>query len=350
MAFNQLAKLYLRGSLCTKTMRGLTDEQKEEIDKIVQLVTKDPNLQQCRIEFCNALGRTIKNEYHDPKVGEQDFQIAASRAAIAAIYGYSKKPPHPLAITDSTQRKKWFQTWVFQYLRQILKENKIPTDNHSQLVKLPAEEIAKREVLTILSESLKKIVDYRTKHNLRCAIKNAKIEEKWGKITIGLNLMAFPNEINQQLISLSKTYLKYGVKISWDNNGVYITEPTTPVMINIKVKSSTIMKSQSFDQEDSDGHEQQRDRLEMLACQHRRDDDMDSRDTFEQLQKRVPKEAKPILELYNEETRPHDFIDRYGVGHPKTSEIAEFFQKSPREIKRIISVIRIHCMIINLGY
>ena len=104
MAFNQLAKLYLRGSLCTKTMRGLTDEQKEEIDKIVQLVTKDPNLQQCRVEFCNALGRTIKNEYHDPKVGEQDFQIAASRAAIAAIYGYSKKPPHHLQ--SQTQHKE----------------------------------------------------------------------------------------------------------------------------------------------------------------------------------------------------------------------------------------------------
>jgi len=349
MAFNQLAKLYLRGSLCTKTMKGLTDKQKEEIDNIIELITKDPNLQQCRIEFSNALGRTIKNEYCDPKVGEQDFQIAASRAAIAAIYGYSKKPPYPQAITDSTQRKKWFQTWVFQYLRQILKENKIPADNHSQMVKLPAEEVAKREILAILVESLKTVVDHRTKHNLRYAIKNAKIEEKWDKINIIINLMAFPSEVNQQLISLQKTYLKYGVKVSWDNNGIYITEPIEPVILDIRVTNSTIIKSQSFDQEDDGDGRKQRDRLEMLACQHRRDD-MDSRDTFEQLQKRIPKEAKTVLELYNEETRPRDFIDRYGEGHPKTSEIAEFLQKSPREVKRIMSVIRIHYMIINLGY
>jgi len=350
MAFNQLAKLYLRGSLCTKTMKGLTEKQKEEVDDVINLVTKDPNLQQCKIEFGNALGRTIKNEYCDPKVGEQDFQIAASRAAIAAIYGYSKKPPHPHAITDPTQRKKWFQTWVFQYLRQILKENKIPADNHSQVVSLPVEEVAKKEVLVILSESLKKIVDHRTKHNLRHAIKNVQVIEKCDKVDIIINLMAFPNEINQQLISLNKTYLKYGVKITWDNEGVYITEPAKPVMLDVRVTNSTIMKSQSFDQvDDGDGHKQQRDRLEMLACRHRRND-MDAKDTFEQLQKRIPKEAKPILELYNEDTRSRDFIDRYGEGQPRTSEIAEFLEKSPREVKRMMSVIRIHCMIINLGY
>ena len=65
----QLPKLFLRGRLCNETMVNLDEEQKKEVGDIINLVSNDPNLQNCKFEFCKALSRTIKGDYIDIDAG-----------------------------------------------------------------------------------------------------------------------------------------------------------------------------------------------------------------------------------------------------------------------------------------
>ena len=157
---SQVAKMYLRGSLCNKVMKGLSEDERQEIEDIITQVVGDPLLQQCRQGFKNALAGTIKNEYADLDVGEADYHIAIMRAAVAAKHGWGENKPAPAALNDPIQRKKFFQTWAFNYLRQILRENKIPAINTSQYVIIAADTAAlyaTRSIYDKLSNNIKSI-------------------------------------------------------------------------------------------------------------------------------------------------------------------------------------------------
>ena len=95
----QLAKLYLRGSL-VKTIQTLSDTEREKIGDLIELIVDDPGLQNTKHEFCNALRRTISNEYADKDVGLEDYRVAIMRAVIAAKYGWGKHEPAEGVFTD----------------------------------------------------------------------------------------------------------------------------------------------------------------------------------------------------------------------------------------------------------
>lgn len=121
----QMPQLYLRGSLCNVTMKNLTAEEQNEISQIVEEIIIDPLLQPCRASFKNALKFTISGDYRsDIETAEQEFIIAAWRAAVAVKHGWGKHEPSPETLENREQRKKFFQTWIFNYLKQILNENK----------------------------------------------------------------------------------------------------------------------------------------------------------------------------------------------------------------------------------
>ena len=150
----QLARLFLRGSL-SHSLKSLNHKQKQEIEDIVEMVVRDPNLQNTKHEFCNALRRTIRSEYMDKDVALGDYYIAIMRAALAAKHGWGSHEPVEGVLTDSLQRKKWFQTWAFQFLRQILRENKIPSYKESKVVSLPADEAAIEEIRNYIAAAIR---------------------------------------------------------------------------------------------------------------------------------------------------------------------------------------------------
>ena len=65
---------------------------------------------------------------------------------------------------------------------------------------------------------------------------------------------------------------------------------------------------------------------------------------------RLPEAAKPILKIYCDETRPWDYIEKYGDGTPKASHISEYLGLSKVEVKRLIKIIRIHYVVMTAGY
>lgn len=156
----QMPNLYLRGSL-KRTMRDVDPATKIEIAEIIDMVSEDPQLQACKIQFKNALRNTIKSDYKsDPSTAEQEFLVAVWRAATAAKCGWGKHPASQQTITDKIQRKKFFQTWIFNYLRQILQENKPSIQKIEVYENISTYENAKNEILLSIDGHQRTIKEY----------------------------------------------------------------------------------------------------------------------------------------------------------------------------------------------
>lgn len=351
MAYQQMAKLFLRGTLCNKTLKNLTPEQRQEIENIVETVMEDPNLQQCRKEFCNALARTIKSEYEDREVGEQDYRIALMRAAIAAKYD---KKPAQHAITDPIQRKKWFQTWVFNYLRQILRENKLPMLRSNQHLQLPADQAALHIIQAAIDQVISIEHDLEYKRALRGIRERLVIKEIPDGYEIVFDHWSFPIELIHLVREIITTYLNYGIEIRYTHNAIRILRLKTDLpKINVVKRNSSLVKVTSFDenQKENEDEDNRRDQLEMSAIScPAPDTTLDRNEIFYTLRNRIPDEAQPILSIYMEDTRPSDYVERYGPGAPHVTHIAEYLNKSPHEVKRLLNNIKIQCMALQLGY
>lgn len=351
MAYQQMAKLYLRGSLCNKTLKELSEKQRQELEQIIDTVFNDPNLQQCRREFCNALGRTIKNEYTDRNVAEQDYRIAIMRAAVAAAHGWAGKEPALKALVDPIQRKKWFQTWIFNYLRQILRENKLPIAKNVKKINLPADEAAIHAIKELVGEYIKAEHDYESKKHLKMMQQRMLVQERLNGAKIFIDYFALPLEFNQAIEELNSTYLSFGVGITCEADGIVVTcDLTDPPLIEVMIRNDVHIKVTSFDHDDEDqGH--RRDQLEMSAMMHHPSSaTTESEELLLRLKQRLPHDAKPILEIYDEDARPESYITQYGQGAPKITHIAEFLNKSPKEVKRLLGIIKIQCMALQLGH
>jgi hypothetical protein len=349
MAFQQVARLYLRGALCNKILKTLQPHEREELEEIIETVMNDPNLQQCRREFCNALARTIKNEYMDKDVGEQDLRIAIMRAAVAARFG---DKPAISALTDPIQRKKWFQTWVFNYLRQILRENKIACNKRYKRIKVRADAAAVVRVCEILEDLLNSQSDISYKRSLRQSYKRLEIKETNIGYTLKFDHWAYPIELTSLIAELNNNFKQHNISISYEVDGIIVNgESNDQPLLEITQHTNEFIKTVSFDTPTQNEDETLRDNLEMEATQMRNNTTMtmEQDDVIAKLSESIPYEAKPILSILMEETRPKDYVERFGESQPRIVHIAEYLDISSKEVKRLKEVIKMHCLALGVG-
>lgn len=354
MAYQQMAKLYLRGSLCNQTLKGLSPAQRHEIEEIVDMVMRDPDLQHCKIEFCNALARTIRNDYTDRAAGEQDYMVAIMKAAVAAKHGYAGNPPSDTAISDPIQRKKWFQTFAFNYLRQILRENKLPTQSTRHKVTVPADQAVLHLVGEAIRETIDQQHDHRHKRTLKSLYSGIEIIETKDSYLLRFDHWSFPIELVNKIQELSTQYLNHNVTIQQVVDGIQVKRKSEKLpLITLTKKEVSLIRVVSFDAESQDKEINHRDQLEQSVVASKRQPEggeaMEYSDTITTLREQLPDDAKPVFDIYNEDTRPMEFIEQFGDGRPRICHIAQFLGMSPREVKRLLSTIRHHCLYLGVG-
>lgn len=105
----QMPELFLRGALANETMKHLSQEQKDEVNKICRVVASHPKLGANRAEFTKQLGRTIGGDYReDRSTADQEYQIAIWRGVVHLLYhcSYSFRCTACDQSTYLTQRNK----------------------------------------------------------------------------------------------------------------------------------------------------------------------------------------------------------------------------------------------------
>ena len=329
----QLARLFLRGSLCNKTMRGLSRTQQQNVQGIVNMILSDPALTPARQSFLRALGNTIGNEYKDPSFADEEAIIAIWRAVVSALY----HKPIPGVIENGKQRKKFFQEWIFNALRQILNENKIPQIRTTNTVCGLNTKVGAQVLSGFLMDRSVPVT---------CVLARS---DKHIEITAEVLRLSL-NEL-QSLWRIEKVLRNNGVKVVYDDkhyNVVHIkadkaevVEMQIPAAINIKIVS---FESKKANEED--------DRLrytleykmasESSAADQRR---IEFNDFVEHLKGTLPSDAKEVLNIIVKP--PQVYIRKHG-DDVRQKTVANFLRKTPKEMARIFDLIRLQCL--GAGY
>jgi len=320
MMMAQVAKLFLRGS---KLFQGLSCDQRSMIDKWLPEVAYHPVMGRCRTEFCNALRRTIGNEYCDLKVGEEDYLIAVAKGLVLILFG---EKANPSVLDNPVSLKKWFQSIVFNYLKQIFRENKYPScDISVQSLSVPADHAYVFHLLDAMNKKCK----------LSCAVVRRSMKKVLSDIELidadrGFLLKVDLKKVGfePELSVLQERASKNGVSILICNDGLRVFGVITPLpCLKVLRKSSGHVKlSGLFD----DDGVPRRDLSMNYNCHQIEVDDWKNGMQFY-----LPDKAWTVFNILMEDSRPDDFMKLYGDGCPKNSQIAEFLGISKEEVKNL---------------
>lgn len=82
----QMPGLYLRGSIANVTMANLTPEEKRHIEEIFDYVTNHEEMIRHKQKVMKEFGVTIRADYTDRAVAEQEYNIAVWRGLVSIFY------------------------------------------------------------------------------------------------------------------------------------------------------------------------------------------------------------------------------------------------------------------------
>lgn len=228
----QIAELYLRGSLINQTMKNLTQEQMNIVEQKLDELLNNSSLRKCREKFCKVLAKTINGDYTDKEVALNDYRIALMRGIIYILY----HRPNPEVFNDPKQITKLFKNFAFEYMKQILNENKIPHSKSSVKMKAHPKDLA--------TEHLKIELDQL----------NIKHQQHGGLI----KLDRMTPKVAKRLELLNRKYEQHGIRISLSDSTISIDQDNdspdrkieTTIQKKIKIKIHDIYT----DSEESNNH------------------------------------------------------------------------------------------------
>lgn len=334
MSYEQLPMLYLRGSLLKDTAKNLTPEQLDKVEEIMNTIWNDPDLQGHKYAFCEALKSTIKGEYLDREKAEQEARIAIWKACVSVLY-------HDKKITDADrekivgnpiQRGKYFKTWIFNYLRQILRENKIPVIKSYPTETGPASYIA--------AMAFKSLIEYK---NLPVELHDTEN----GYLLDNMNQNLWPLSLSIDIVDLAKEYNQFGLDIEITKTSINIKRKTgDELTLATKLIKSVRVKEASLNQTEENEGLQFALEYQFLEKEKTETDTLADTDEMKILKGRIPSNIKPILDLII--NTPPEFIEQYGDRIPAKNQIAKFLNKSSKEVDEAFKVLRMHSITIGM--
>jgi hypothetical protein len=367
---SQLARLFLRGSLMNETAKFLNSDDMRQVEALMKEAWDDPALQGQKAEFCMALGRTIGNEYKDFEAGKQDALIAFWKAALLVLFHESKQcsgadcrahlittkmkmdncpkcggelilkwSPKPQIAQDPIKRKKFFQSVLFNYLRQIFRENKPAAVKEVKTEEGLAHDVA----VKVISAAIDKI------KGIDCEVERVDGEHFVIRCETGL----LPLKVIKQINDLKNDFDQYGIQISadWAQIGV-ISALEIPETISCQIISKVYAKFTSLDS----GSDDETDSSFRDHCEHRvltktntqtPIDQFEYNETVDTIRERLSDDARKLFDLIID--TPQDYIDRFGTNKLYRLHLAQYLGKEAKEIDEIRENIRVHCLVMGLG-
>lgn len=357
MSSNQLAKLFIRGSLINVTAKNLTEEQKTNVVKLMNEAWNDKCLDNARHEFCNALDRTIGNEYKNREFAMNEIWITFWRTAVDILYhspadkdseAYAKWLARKKKIvSDPIVRKKYFQTCMFNYLRQILKENKIPTYRHKYEISGTADHVAVEMIKFYLNNVLSKPVAFEIIEN-----------DENDHVVFSLDVSMVHVDLMKKIWQFRDEVKDYVQIIITDNNITIIPREEVKFIskkVSEKVRIRSIsLSSASEDDESKNNNFQQHCEYKARKKREVELDSMLVKDSIRELERRLPEQnrAKDVFGILV--NPPQDFLDtfyprRKKEVRPKETHIAKYLGISKSEVTKAMKTIRQQALALDIS-
>lgn len=338
---NQIAKLFLRGSLMNKTAKNLSPVQKTKVDLLIEQIVKDPEMQNGLYEFAIALRGTIKNEYNNKDACFQEAMITFWRTAVDVLYGKHATDSNlwstdkivncPSTLCDCVKskplcRKKVFQTWMYNYLKQILRENTRAAKIIKTKINGEIGQVMSTAISTILNNS--NIESHTTSQDNKYVVEPSKLTDK----------------LKSKITSLNKKYTS-DINITINTNNNIEINVITNKVVEIVLKQKSYVKTISTTQSDTNNDDNQIDPM-YFNCKRatKMGNDITSNDLISTISNRLDKKTKLVFEVIV--NTPNAYSEKFSQLHKKN--IADFLNISKMDVIKAFEIIKNEC--IAVGY
>jgi hypothetical protein len=366
----QLARLFLRGSLMSDTAKLLTKSEISMVESLMKEAWDDPALQSQKMEFCLALGRTIGNEYKDIEAGKADALITFWKAALLVLFHESKQcknqsckkhhitthikidkcidcgsdliikwSPKPQIAEDPIKRKKFFQAVMFNYLRQIFRENKPPSMKNIQTEDGAATDVATK-VITSIIDKLK---------NVQYTTENTDDDHH----IIHCETSLIPLKTIKQIADIKSEFEQHGVQITVDWATIDIVSALeVPPIISYAIINKVYTKFTSLDNSASNDSDYNfKDIYEhkaiSIADEKTQQDESDLNESLRVVRSRLSDAAQKLFDVIVD--TPDDYINKFKTSKLHKSHLAAYFGVDQKEIDSLKESIKLHCLAVDIG-
>jgi len=236
------------------------------------------------------------------------------------------------------KRKKFLQTFLFNYLKQILRENKPPSITEVQELVSPADDVLKHMVCNLMDNAKGIKLRYDTAQNEMTHI-------------IYTELGLLPQKIILQIADLRDEFESLGVDIKLENNQIRITpifdlkDQFYVKMISRSVVRKTFVKFVSFDGPDDETNNNFRD-----FCEYKSQPEIeaynitlvDELDRINVIRKRLPNNVQEVLDLIVR--TPDAYYKAFKTERIHKNHVAQFLNRSQNDIDQAFMAIKCHLL------
>jgi hypothetical protein len=321
----QLSELYLRGSLINETMKNLSAEQMQQVEDELEKLMNMPSLNKCKQAICGALAKTIRGDYaEDREAALQEYRIALMRAVIYAKF----HKPTPDVFTDPIQQRKFFSHMAYNYMRQILNENKIPHSKDEMVIDGPPHEIAFEHYCNLLDQN-----------NIEHSENISLDDEYYIYGDIGLVDLKLAKRFGR----MQRSYAKCGVEVSilWDH--INIKKKASHPDIEIKLTSKHRIKSTTMESEDDEGNSNIKYNIEYEILS--KETDADNSEHMNAMRSMLPSDLVEIFDLVT--NAPDEFANTYGTYMPSKKQIAQHLNISDKEVTEKFEKLKMYYFVVR---
>jgi hypothetical protein len=314
-----------------------------EIDGIIGKVTevkKEANPPIFVVKFSKDDKRALPMVATEARVWRSIIMLTADQAEER----YEKATGNPAPerdrsiIENKIQRKKFFQTYLFNRLRQILRENTFETSKQHTTIRDHADKVAFRSIRSILTNTKNKI-DF-----------EAETLEREFSFKVDTNQI--PLKEVYELGDLKDNMSEYGINITIEQDLITAKAEDGDIPI---VQGSIIEKNRvhgisldSFNDDDDQGgfneHIQTKGTATTSAPLSYKDIELS--DSAKVVRDRLDEKGQQIFDLI---TNPSDaYVARFGSGKICKAHVAKFLGISPKQVNHQWTIIELQCHAVGL--
>lgn len=231
-------------------------------------------------------------------------------------------------LTNPVQRRKFYKTTLWTYLKQIINENKPKTYKVSTTIKEYAEKVATMVVADVLGDSCKIKPEVSTKSWIK------PLSQDYTEIDFDTNLISLEGVM--KLRDLQDMMINHNVEIAFDNNKISIKKigKTEIIIANIKksARVNYISINQPDENEDSNTYLYPNAFVEAIAPPST-PSEMEQLDGLLGVRSRLDEMSKKIFDIII--SPPNEYAEKYSTNPVRRSNISKFLNISKSEVDAV---------------
>lgn len=276
-------------------------------------------------------------------------QMPAHESPIVSIKGQKKVQDHEKVLNDPEQLCRFFSEFVWNYFRQIIRENEIKYHQKEIKRKLvgPADIIAVEEICSYFTSQKIKFT-YHERGN-----------PYEGYYHISICLLELDPSVSVQIATLMEKYKKYRVSIKLTDTEIMVKETLNARVAEVEVMKPQMVQVMTTPVLDDDGNEM----TALDAHQHRIKGGMamqdgmvevETTDLFDTIKQDLCDGARQVFDIYLQQGDAYDQYLEYTKDLPKgqkpsLTHIARVLDVSPTQVAKWKSDIEMYCLRHGIG-